>query len=160
MKVQAKSSTLFTTKQLRGLMTESCPMKLFKHIRLVNDPEIGLSYAYKIPSKINLQMCLVVPVKDDFLEYLIDNELRVEGIGEQRFMIDSIRNLQLESNKVLKKFTSMLDSKKVERWGSRIQDLRDAINKQCVPTNLTDSVLEDWGKFKRKAFRTLKYVKI
>lgn len=160
MKVQAKSSTLFTTKQLRGLMTESCPMKLFKHIRLVNDPEIGLSYAYKIPSKINLQMCLVVPVKDDFLEYLIDNELRVEGIGEQRFMIDSIRNLQLESNKVLKKFTSTLDSKKVERWGSRIQDLRDAINKQCVPTNLTDSVLEDWGKFKRKAFRTLKYVKI
>ena len=160
MKVQAKSSVLFTTKKLRGLMSDSCPLRLFKHVRLVNDPEVGLSYAYKIPSKVNLQMCLVVPVKDDFLEYLIDNELRIDGIGDQRFMIDSIRNLQLESNKVLKKFTSTLDSKKVERWGSRIQDLRDAINKQCVPTGITDSVSEEWSKFRPKAFRSLKYVKI
>lgn len=160
MKVQAKSSVLFTTKKLRGLMSDSCPLRLFKHVRLVNDPDVGLSYAYKIPSKVNLQMCLVVPVKDDFLEYLIDNELRIDGIGDQRFMIDSIRNLQLESNKVLKKFTSTLDSKKVERWGSRIQDLRDAINKQCVPTGITDSVSEEWSKFRRKAFRSLKYVKI
>lgn len=160
MKVQAKSSVLFTTKKLRGLMSDSCPLRLFKHVRLVNDPDVGLSYAYKIPSKVNLQMCLVVPVKDDFLEYLIDNELRIDGIGDQRFMIDSIRNLQLESNKVLKKFTSTLDSKKVERWGSRIQDLRDAINKQCVPTSITDSVSEEWSKFRRKAFRSLKYVKI
>lgn len=160
MKVQAKSSALFSPKKLRGVMTECCPMRLFKHVRLVNDPEVGLSYAYKIPSKINLQMCLVVPVKDDFLQYLIDNELRIDNVSDQRFMIDSIRNLQLESNKVLKKFTSTLDSKKVERWGSRIQDLRDAINKQCVPTGITNSVLEDWGKFRRKAFRSLKYVKI
>lgn len=160
MKVQAKSSALFKPKQLRGLITECCPMRLFKHVRLVNDPEVGLSYAYKIPSKVNLQMCLVVPVGDDFLQYLIDNELRIENIPEQRFMIDSIRNLQLESNKVLKKFISTLDSKKVERWGSRIQDLRDAINKQCVPTNITDSVLNDWNRFRRKAFRSLKYVKI
>lgn len=160
MEVRAKSSGFFTPRQLRELMVNSCPIKLFKHVRLVNDPEIGLSYAYKIPSKINLQLCLVIPVKDDFLEYLIGNELRIEEIPNQRFMIDSIRNLQLESNKILKKFTSTLDSKKIERWGSRIQDLRDAINSQCIPTPITESVQEDWAKFRRKAFRSLNYVKI
>ena len=160
MLVQAKSSTLFTTKKLRGLMTDACPMRLFKHVRLVNDPEVGLAYAYKIPSSISLQVCLVCPVKDDFLNYLIDNELRIENVSQERFMIDSIRTLQLESTKAIKQFTSTLDSKKVERWGTRIQNLRDTVNKQCVPTNITDSVLEEWKKFKRNAFRSVKYVKV
>lgn len=160
MRITIKSSVYLTPKKLRGMMQNACPLKLFQHINLVNDETDGLCYAYRIPSKLKLSgMKATMPVGDDFLQYLIDNELSLEGVADQRFMIDAMRNLNCTGLQSLKQFAASLPPEKAKKYGMRLGTIADSINKQCTPT-MIPSILEHWKEFRGSVYDQLDHVKI
>lgn len=158
--VLAKSSSYLTTKQIKDQVTKCCPLRLFKHVNIVNDPHQGLCYCYRMPSKAKIDLSLTVPVDDCLFSYLSDNELRLNKLCEQRFIIDSLRTIQNDARTAIKEFCNSLTTEELEKFSPRITALQDAVNNDCTP-NVTRTISDQWNTNIRKPlFKLIKQVKL
>lgn len=126
------ASTKFMTKsEMRNLIKENCPIRLFRHVNIVNDG--GLMLQYRIPSKIRgIDLSLTTELDKSAIDYLINNEMNVSSIGNEQWMINNVRQLQNQANSAIKEYCRTLTSDQALRYNRRIRELQDAVNTQCT----------------------------
>ena len=158
--VLAKSSTYLTTDQLKKQVIKCCPVRLFKHINIINDPQQGLCYCYRMPSKAKLDLSLTAPVNDDLFNFLCDNELRLNKLSEQKFIIDSLRTIQNDARTAIKEFCNGLSVEELQKFSPRITTLQDAVNNDCTP-NVTRTISDRWNtSIRQPLFKSIKQVQL
>lgn len=155
MKIYAKSSSYLKAKDVENYLKSACPIRLFKRVNLV-DTDDGLSFSYRIPSKSKINIDFTSPVTQEFYQYLIDNEMKINHIGECQWMVDSVRGLRDQANTALKDFCRTLSAEDTPRFTKRICTLQDSINKECIP-HVTRVCLHEWDAMREKAFKKMKY---
>lgn len=148
------ASTKFLTKsQMRNLIKENCPIRLFRHINIVNDGKLMLQY--RIPSKIRgIDLSLTTDLDKSAIDYLINNEMDVSNIGGERWMINNVRSLQNQANSAIKEYCRMLNSEQSVRYNRRIRELQDCINNQCT-CNQTRRCTQLWKDLRELALSQL-----
>lgn len=144
MKVLARSSAYLKPRQVREFLIKQCPIRLFKHVDIIHDKDQGLCYCYRMPSKAKLDLSLTLPLDDCFFDYLIDHELRLNHLGEERFVVDSLRNLQLDGKRAIKEFVNGLSQDELNRFSRRLTTLQNCINNDCAP-RVTQSIIKNWN---------------
>lgn len=158
--VLAKSSSYLTADQVKQQITKCCPLRLFKHVNIVNDPHQGLCYCYRMPSKAKLDLSLMAPVDDCLFDYLCDNELRINKLCEQQWMVNSLRSIQNDARTAIKEFCSGLTVDQLQKFSNRITALQDSINNDCVP-HVTRVISDSWNtNIRQPLFKTIKQVKL
>lgn len=148
------ASTKFLTKsQMRNLIKENCPIRLFRHINIVNDGKLMLQY--RIPSKIHgINLSLTTDLDKSIIDYLINNEMDVSRIGEEQWMINNVRSLQNQANSAIKEYCRTLRSEQAIRYNRRIRELQDYINSQCT-CNQTRRCAQLWKDLRELALSML-----
>lgn len=156
--VLAKSAVYLKPQQVADLIVKCCPIRLFKHVNIINDN--GLMYQYKMPSKAKLDLSVTCPVDDCLFEYLVDNELRLNKLGEQQFVINSLRQMQSDGKTAIKEFTNGLSSDQVEKYAKRIATLQDCLNNDCAP-HVTRTISKQWDeRIRQPLFKQIKQVQL
>ena len=158
--VLAKSSSYLSADEVKQHVTKCCPLRLFKHVNIIDDPQQGLCYCYRMPSKAKLDLSLTAPVSDDLFSYLCDNELRLNKLGEQRFIVDSLRTIQNDARTAIKEFCNSLSVEELEKFGPRITALQDAVNNDCTP-HVTRTISDLWNtNVRQPLFKSIKQVQL
>jgi hypothetical protein len=158
--VLAKSSSYLTADQVKQHIAKCCPLRLFKHVNIVDDPDQGLCYCYRMPSKAKLDLSLMAPVDDCLFDYLCDNELRLNKLGEQQFIVNSLRSIQNDARTAIKEFCTGLSVEQLEKFSPRITALQDAINNDCAP-HVTRTINNLWNStIRQPLFKSIKQVQL
>ena len=96
---------------MRNLIKENCPIRLFRHINIVNDGKLMLQY--RIPSKIRgIDLSLTTDLDKLAIDYLINNEVDVSRSGNERWMINNVMRLQNQANSAIKEYCRTLPQTK------------------------------------------------
>lgn len=157
--IEAKSSTFLKPKELKTLLKDCCPLRLFKHINIVDSKE-GLCYCYRMPSKAKLDLSITRPISKDLIPYLLDNQLRLNNLAEQQWLINDLRQLQLDARNSIKEFVGQLSAEELEKYNPRLSVLMDSIGVQCVP-HMTRTINQNWNSIIREpVFKTIKAVRL
>lgn len=158
--VLAKSSSYLSADEVKQQITKCCPLRLFKHVNIVNDPDQGLCYCYRMPSKAKLDLSLTAPVDECLFDYLCDNELRLNKLGEQQFIVNSLRAIQNDARTAIKEFCNGLSTEQLEKFSSRITALQDSVNNDCAP-HVTRTISDLWNTSVRQPlFKNIKQVQL
>ena len=142
MQLLGKSATYLKKRDVESLIKSKCPLRVFKNINLTcNDGH--LKFSFRLPSKTRLDLVSDIDVPSEFIQYLVDNELSIDALHEQRWCTDCVQNLQQQITRDIKEFASGLDSDHAQRYDKRIRELQDDLTNLCICKH-SPALCRDW----------------
>lgn len=155
MLVLGKSASYLKKRDVESLIKSKCPLRVFKNINLTCEDN-RLKFSFRLPSKTRLDLVSDIDVPTQFIDYLIDSELSIDKLHEQKWCTDCVSNLQLQMTKDIKDYCSSLDQEHAQRYDKRIRELQNDLTTLCV-CKASPALCRDWLEAIRKPlFKSMK----
>ena len=155
MLVLGKSASYLKKRDVESLIKSKCPLRVFKNINLTCEDN-HLKFSFRLSSKTRLDLVSDIDVPTQFIDYLIDSELSIDKLHEQKWCTDCVSDLQLQMTKDIKDYCSSLDQEHAQRYDKRIRELQNDLTTLCV-CKASPALCRDWLEAIRKPlFKAMK----
>lgn len=155
MLVLGKSTSYLKKRDVESLIKSKCPLRVFKNINLTCEDN-HLKFSFRLPSKTRLDLVSDIDVPTQFIDYLIDSELSIDKLHEQKWCTDCVSDLQLQMTQDIKDYCSSLDQEHAQRYDKRIRELQNDLTTLCV-CKASPALCRDWLEAIRKPlFKSMK----
>lgn len=155
MLVLGKSASYLKKRDVESLIKSKCPLRVFKNINLTCEDN-HLKFSFRLPSKTRLDLVSDIDVPTQFIDYLIDSELSIDKLHEQKWCTDCVSDLQLQMTQDIKDYCSSLDQEHAQRYDKRIRELQNDLTTLCV-CKASPALCRDWLEAIRKPlFKSMK----